>query len=389
MNMKTVRLKSGEHIPLGYYWIYSNQIGDALKNFQPGEPVFVTDYNNFLLGTGYINPHSLIAVRLLSDTRATIDADFFSQKILAADNRRRQWLPETSCYRLLYGESDGLPGLVIDRYDDAFVLQSFTAGMDRFLETITDVLISLYHPQVIIFRNDLNVRQLERIESYKKVVYGNLPDEIHVMINGIRYQVDLMEGQKTGFFLDQRENHRAVRHYAKEKRVLDCFSYVGAWGLNAAFAGAAEITGLDISDKAVALSQANAIRNGLPQCHFRTANVFEALKSYNERKEIFDLIILDPPAFAKSRAETRDAVKGYREINRRAAKALNDGGILVTCSCSYHIDRDTFRNTVQQGLASAGREAVILEQRGQAQDHPILMSMRETEYLKCLILQVI
>lgn len=386
--MKTIRLRSKEFLSSGHYWIFSNQIQTPLKTFTPGEMVEVTDADHHYLGTGYINPNSLIAVRLLSRTGQSPDYAFFENKILAASEFRKSVTAGTGCYRLVFGESDGLPGLVVDRYEDVFVIQSFTAGMDRLTPVIQDVIVNRFQPKAIILRNDSLFRNHEKIEIYRNVIYGIYDKPVRVIMHGIDYELDLLNGQKTGFFLDQRENQLRVKSYVKGKRVLDCFSYVGGWSLNAAKYGAAEVTGLDISEKAVEQCRRHAELNGFTNCVFHKRDVFDALKTMNENKTLFDVIILDPPAFVKSRAEIKDAVRGYREINRRAAKALSEGGVLITCSCSHLIDRDAFRNTVLQGITAAGREAILVEQRTQAADHPILLSMRETEYLKCLILQM-
>lgn len=386
--MKTVKLRPKEKIETGHYWIFSNQIQSSLKLFSPGEIVNVTDSDNHYLATGYINPNSLIAVRILSRSESATDYPFFEKKIIRALESRSSVAAETGCYRLVFGESDGLPGLVIDRYADFFVLQSFTAGMDRLTPVIQDVIVNRFQPKAIILRNDSLFRNHEKIEIYRNVIYGIYDKPVRVKMHGIDYELDLLDGQKTGFFLDQRENQLRVKSYVKGKRVLDCFSYVGGWSLNAAKYGASEVTGLDISEKAVEQCRRHAELNDFKNCVFHKRDVFDALKTMNENKTLFDVIILDPPAFVKSRAEIKDAVRGYREINRRAAKALSEGGILITCSCSHLVDRDAFRNTVLQGITAAGREAILLEQRTQAADHPILLSMRETEYLKCMIVQM-
>ncbi len=386
--MKTISLRPKEKIDHGHYWIFSNQIRNSLKLFTPGEIVEVTDAENHFIGRGYVNPNSLIAVRLLTRKPESIDDAFLERRMRKAFGRREAVFAGTDCYRLVFGESDGLPGLVIDRYADNFVMQSFTAGMDSMIPSVAGILISLFKPRSIVLRNDSLFRNHEKIEIYRKILFGIYEKPVPVTMHGIQYEPDLMNGQKTGFFLDQRENQLRLKSYVKGKRVLDCFSYVGGWSLNAAKYGASDVTGLDISEKAVEQCRRHAELNGFTNCVFHKRDVFDALKTMNENKTIFDVIILDPPAFVKSRAEIKDAVRGYREINRRAAKALSDGGILITCSCSHLIDRDAFRNAVLQGVTAAGREALLLEQRTQAKDHPILLSMRETEYLKCLILQM-
>lgn len=386
--MKTIQLKKKETLRPGNYWIFSNQIQTSLKQFSPGAIVDITDDAHRFIGRGYVNPHSLIAVRLLTREAENIDETWIRTRIQRARIRRQRLIQQTNCYRLIYGESDGLPGLVVDCYAEDMVVQSLTAGMDVLLPTVLKVLQEEFSPKTLILRNDSAFRNHENIEIYRKVFSGMYSGITPVEIYGIHYELDLLNGQKTGFFLDQRENQLTVRSYAEGKKTLDCFSYVGAWALNAANGGATEVTGWDISDKAIDLCRRHVSINGLHQCRFEKQDVFDALKIINDRKERFDLIILDPPAFVKSRSEVNDALRGYREINRRAAKALNKEGVLITCSCSHLVDRELFRTTVLQGISAAGREAFLLEQRTQAADHPILLSMRETEYLKCLILQI-
>jgi 23S rRNA (cytosine1962-C5)-methyltransferase len=308
------------------------------------------------------------------------------ERIERAINRRKSLLNDMSVGRMVYGESDGLPGLVVDRYDRYVVVQVLTAGMERKLEEILDAVDGTLSPDAVILRNDASSRKLEGLELTSRIVRGSA--RVNVTIEEIRYELDLLDGQKTGFFLDQRFNHTLTRGRVDGKRVLDMFSYVGAWSLQAGRSGASYVLGIDSSTFAVESSRRHAVDNGLTMCEFRQADAFDALKSINDAQETFDVIILDPPAFAKSRAEVKDAIRGYREINRRAAKALTDGGMLVTCSCSHVIEPETFRNTVLQAVTSAGRNAWLIEQRSQSPDHPILLSMRETEYLKCLVLKV-
>ncbi len=386
--MKTVILRPKEKVDHGHYWIFSNQIQTSMKIFTPGEIVEVTDAENHFIGRGYINPNSLIAVRLLTRKEEPVDDAFLERRLRKAFRRRETICTGTDCCRLVFGESDGLPGLVIDRYSDDFVMQSFTVGMDAMIPAVAGVLMNAFKPRSIVLRNDSLFRNHEKIDIYRKVIYGIYDQPVRVVMHGIEYELDLLNGQKTGFFLDQRENQLRIKSYVKGKRVLDCFSYVGGWSLNAAKHGASEVSGLDISEKAVEQCRRHAELNSFSNCVFHKRDVFDALKTMNENKTLFDVIILDPPAFVKSRAEIKDAVRGYREINRRAAKALTDGGVLITCSCSHLIDRDAFRNIVLQGITAAGREAILLEQQTQAADHPILLSMRETEYLKCMILQM-
>ena len=388
--MKPITLKPEQErrIQNGHLWIFSNEIKSNLKDYEPGELVEIRNSEQAFIGIGYVNPHSLISVRVLTRQIEEIDETFFEKKIFAAHNKRLFDYPDSKSFRLVFGESDGLPGLVVDKYEDFLVVQSTAFGIEKHLDVIYEVLKKLFNPKAIVARLDTQVRQLEHLEIKKEVVFGQLPPMVNVNIEGLTYKLDLLHGQKTGFFLDQKENHTSTAKYVKDKKVLDCFCYVGGWSLNAARFGASSVIGLDKSEQAITQCRDNAELNHIQNCTFKQADVFDELKDINERKEQFDVIILDPPAFAKSRAHIKDAIKGYREINRRAAKALTDGGILYTCSCSHVIDPETFRNVVFQGLYGAGKNAILLENRTQAKDHPVLLSMRETEYLKCLVLQV-
>ncbi len=388
--MKSIKLRNNHdsRIQNGHLWIFSNEIASNLKDYEPGEIVELQDAEGHFLGIGYVNPHSLISVRLLTRSHEEINYGFFEDRIRSAWRRRQNYYGNSKSYRVVFGESDGLPGLVLDKYENYFVLQSLTCGIERQLDVILEVIRKLFDPAAVVARLDSSVRKLENLELSKKVLFGTLPEWVTVDIEEMKYKLDLLDGQKTGFFLDQRENHLLTRNVVKDKRVLDCFSYIGAWALHAARFGAREVIGLDISEPAILQCEENARVNHVNNCSFKKVDVFDELKAINERKEQFDVIILDPPAFAKSRSQLKDAVKGYREINRRAAKALNENGILITCSCSHAVEEETFRNTVLQGILSAGKNAVLLDRHTQAKDHPVLMTMRETEYLKCMVLEV-
>lgn len=389
--MKTIQLKPkhDHRIRNGHRWIFSNEIHDSLKSYEPGESVKITDANGYPVGVGYINPYSLIAVRILSFKPVEINRHFFLERIRNAYERRQVFYADQSCYRVVFGESDDLPGLTIDRYGDYWVMQILTAGMDIHQDMIVDIIRSEFSPKAIILRNDSAVRKLEHLSEEVRVAHGDCPSMVEVTIQNLLFRLDLLHGQKTGFFLDQKENHAYVRRFTSGKRVLDCFTHLGGWAVHAALGGATEVIGLDISEAAIAQCRTHAEINQSTQCQFKCVDVFDELKAINDRRESFDVIILDPPAFAKSKSQVKEAIKGYREINRRAAKAIPSGGYLFTCSCSQAIDPDTFRNTVFQGVTAAGRQALLLEERTQPKDHPILMSMRETQYLKCLVIQII
>jgi 23S rRNA (cytosine1962-C5)-methyltransferase len=288
-------------------------------------------------------------------------------------------------FRAVFSEGDGLPGLIVDKYADTLVVQSSTAGIDRMLEIIISALKDEYSPQAIVLRNDTASREIEGLTQEKRIVHGMVPGLVTIEESGIRYHVDILEGQKTGFFFDQRENRQTLKDYVKDRRTLDCFCYIGAWSLTAARFGASDVIGIDSSQKAVELATANAALNAL-SARFLAADVFDELRRLEKDRERFGCIILDPPAFVKSRAKVREALKGYKEINLRAMKLLEPGGALVSCSCSHHIDQELFREMLIDAAYSAGRQAKILEMRSQARDHPALLAARETQYLKCAVL---
>jgi 23S rRNA (cytosine1962-C5)-methyltransferase len=384
--MNTVKLKSKEErrILRGHPWVFSNELQTMPAGLTPGGLVDVLDSAGRFIGRGYINPHTLIAVRILTRKQEELDGEFFRTKISSARSLRTM-LGFGDSFRAVFSEGDGLPGLIVDKYADTLVVQSSTAGIDRLLDVILAALQDVYSPQAIVLRNDTASREIEGLTQEKRVALGSLSGPVTIEESGITYNVDVLEGQKTGFFFDQRENRQALRGLVKGRRTLDCFCYVGAWSLNAARFGASEAIGLDSSQKAVDLATANAALNGL-NARFIAADVFDELRKYEKQRERFGCIILDPPAFVKSRAKVREALKGYKEINLRAMKLLEPGGALVTCSCSHHIDQDLFQEMLIDASYSAGRQARLLEMRSQARDHPMLLAARETQYLKCAIL---
>jgi 23S rRNA (cytosine1962-C5)-methyltransferase len=290
-------------------------------------------------------------------------------------------------FRAVFSEGDGLPGLIVDKFGATLVVQTLTAGMDRALEQIVAALQDLYAPAAMVLRNDAPTRELEGLTLEKRVLFGDTTGMVTFEESGIQYAVNVLEGQKTGFFFDQRENRLALKDLVAGRRTLDCFCYVGAWALTAAKFGASEVIGVDASEKAIALATANGSRNGL-RATFETADVFEKLREYGKQKERFGCVVLDPPAFVKSRAKVREALKGYKEINLRAMRLLEPGGVLVTCSCSHHVDEPLFREMLIDAAHAAGRTARLLEMRSQARDHPVLLAARETQYLKCAVLVI-
>lgn len=378
-----------KRIKSGHLWVFSNEIAGSLKGYKAGEIVDIHSYRNEFLGRGYINPSSLIAVRILSYEKEEINREFFYRKITEAWRYRKRVYPDLDSYRLVFGESDFLPGLIIDKYEDYLSVQTLSLGMDVRLDMILTVLEDIFRPYGIVERNDAAVRRLEGLEERNGILRGSIKDNITITENGLKFGVDILKGQKTGFFFDQRENRQAICKYVKkEGRVLDCFCYSGAWSMYAAISGAGEVIGIDSSEYAVDLGEMNAKVNGFfKNCRFKKVDVFDELRRLVSDREEFDTIILDPPAFVKSAGKVKEALKGYKEINLQAMKLLKEGGILITCSCSYHIDRETFKDMLVQSASDSERSFRLMEFRGQALDHPVLLSMRETEYLKCAILQ--
>lgn len=373
----------------GHPWVFSNEIQTPCNDIKPGETIEILTATGEYLGTGYYNPHSLIAGRLLSRQRECIDCvDFYRDRLHKAMLMRKSIYGEANAVRLVHGEGDHLPGLVVDRYDNVLSVQFLTLGIDCRSGLILQALTELFDPVAIVGRNNVAVRELENLPRKVEILQGQLPDRLEITENGLRFKVDILQGQKTGHFLDQKENHLALRERVTGKRVLDLFCYSGSWAIHAARYGAKEVVGIDISAGAVALAQENARLNFQEStCRFVQSDVFESLRNFHENKERFGAIVLDPPAFIKSRKHIREGTKGYLTINRRAMELLEPDGILFTCTCSHHMDRETFLDTLRQAAFQAGREMRLLEIRGQSYDHPVLCSCPETEYLKCAVLQ--
>jgi 23S rRNA (cytosine1962-C5)-methyltransferase len=386
--MRTIKLKKKEErrIQRGHPWVFSNEVQDLPADAVPGALVEVRDNAGNFIGRGYMNPRSLIAVRILTRKQEDIDAAFFVKRIGRARELRRELGFGDSC-RAVFSEGDGLPGLVVDKYGDTLVVQSLTAGIDGVLDLVIAALREVYDPKTVVLRNDSASRELEGVELEKRVILGETSGIVEFEESGIRYRVDVLEGQKTGFFFDQRENRLALRGLVKGRRTLDCFCFAGAWALTAAKYGATEVIGIDSSEKAVTLARSNAAMNGL-SATFVIGDVFEKLRELEKQKQRFGCIVLDPPAFVKSRAKIREALKGYKEINLRGMRLLEPGGFLVTCSCSHHIDQELFREMLIDAAWSAGRQARLLEMRSQSRDHPMLLAAKESQYLKCAILVV-
>lgn len=379
-----------QRIRQGHPWVYDNQVLRVEGRPQPGGIVQVFDVKKGPLGQGYFNPKSKIRVRMLTkDLDEPIDVAFFRRKIAAAwAFRQRMGQPE-SC-RVVFGEADGLPALVVDKFGDILVLQTLALGMDRFKAAIILALREVLNPRGIYERNDVPVREKEGLEQVKGFAGEEFDTRLVIAENGLKFAVDVAHGQKTGHFLDQRQNHAALEHVAKGARVLDCFTHTGGFALHAAAYGATEVLGLDISEEAVALATGNAALNDLEGvATFKAANVFDFLAGQGRGTGNWDVVVLDPPAFAKSRAALDGAVRGYKEINLRAMKMLPPGGFLVTCSCSQHMLPDLFRKTIADAARDAHRELREVYSGAQPADHPMHWAIPETHYLKCLMLQVL
>lgn len=394
----TARLKKGggRLMKVGGPWIYDNEIAAVTGDFENGEVLRVEDFDGFFLGYGFYNENSKIRIRMLSRWRQEpVDGALIRQRVEDAWNYRKMVMTDCSSCRVIFGEADWLPGLVVDKYEDILVVQSLALGIDRLKERILTELTDVLRQDGIRIRgiyerSDAQVRRKEGMPLYQGFYGDPFTTKVEITENGVRYLVDVAEGQKTGFFLDQKYNRLAMQRFCRGKRVLDCFTHMGTFALNAGLAGAAEVTGLDISEFAVQQARENAVRNGLSdRVQFRQADVLDELPRLEQQGETYDVVILDPPAFTKSRQATRQAIKGYREINRRGMKLVRDGGILATCSCSHFMTQELFAKTIEEAARSAHRRLRQIEFRTQAPDHPILWNREETSYyLKFYIFQV-
>ncbi len=391
--MEKIRLKRNEdkRIKEGHLWVFSNEIDEPVETKVEGGVVEVHDSRGGFLAKGYYNRHSLIAVRILSyDKDEKIDEDFFFKRIEQALKYRHRIYPQLSSYRVVYSEGDFLPGLIIDKYEKNLVLQILTSGMERFEDEIIKACEKLFAPARIVLRNDTSFRELEGLVQGVKIVKGDIENPALIEEFGLKFFVDLKEGQKTGFFFDQKENRLMGAIYAKGKKVLDCFCYTGAWSIAAGKNGAKGVLGIDSSEKSLELAKKNAKLNEVDKlCTFAKGDTFEVLRGLVQKNEKFDMVILDPPAFVKSKSKLVEGMKGYKEINLQALKLLDKGGILVSCSCSHNFSKDLFMEMLKSAAKDAHKTLRLIEFRTQAKDHPILLSMPETEYLKCAILEVI
>ncbi|MGB9178144.1 MAG: class I SAM-dependent rRNA methyltransferase [Pyrinomonadaceae bacterium] len=381
-----VTKKGADRARSGHLWIYRSDVRDT-GDAHGGSVVQVFDERKRFVGQALYSDLSEITLRLLTQSDETIDREWWRTRLRSAAARRAHIRADSNAYRLIYAEGDLLPSLIVDVYDDVLVLQTLSQGMEANKEMLVSLLIEELKPRAIIERNDVRVRELEGLELTTGVLYGNAPDELLVTQHGTRFLVSPLGGQKTGSFLDQRENRLAARNVAKG-RALDCFTFNGAFALHLAPA-CESVLGLDISEDAIAHARRNAELNHAHNVTFNVANVFDHLREMESAGERFDTIVLDPPAFAKNRASVRAAARGYKEINLRALKLLTPGGTLITCTCSYHMPEHLFLDLIAEASSDAHRRVQLVEKRMQSSDHPILIGVPETYYLKCVIARVI
>jgi 23S rRNA (cytosine1962-C5)-methyltransferase len=385
MGIATVTKRGADRVRHGHLWIYRSDVVTVAA--AGGSIVTVRDPHGNFVGQALYSTDSLIALRFLSQTTDPIDRDWWRRRIREAAARRKNIPADTNAYRLIYSEGDLLPSLIVDTYDDVLVLQTLSQGTEAVKSLLTEILVEEFAPRAVIERNDVRVRELEGLDLVAGVLYGNPPGELEIRQHGLRFLLSPLEGQKTGSFLDQRENRIAARAAARG-HALDCFTFSGAFALH--LAGVCDsVMGIDISAEAIAAAQRNATLNETTNVEFREANVFDVLRELETAGQRFDTIVLDPPAFAKNRASLNAALRGYKEINLRALKLLNPGGVLVTCTCSYHVSEQLFLEMLADAANDSRSRVQILEKRMQAADHPVLLGMPETYYLKCVILRVI
>ncbi len=387
MNEVRVNRKAAGRVASGHPWIFGSDISDR-DGAQPGEAVKVADERGRPLGTAHYSSASQIALRMLSRQVTAIGPEFFSERLRAAERHRRAVVADTDAYRVVHAEADLLPALIVDRYADYLVVQTLNQGMDAAKAEITAALSDLFQPLGIIARNDAAVRTKEQLPLECSVLAGEVPETVSIRMNGLTLRADLLHGQKTGIFLDQRENYIAAARYARGGPALDCFTSTGGFALHIARSCTA-VEAVDSSGPALAAARENSAANGITNVEFREADVFDLLAGYAAAQRKFGMVVLDPPAFAKSRQAIEGALRGYKEINLRALRLLNSGGVLVTCSCSHHVSEAMLLEMIAEASLDSGRTLRVLERRTQAQDHPILLTVPETHYLKCLILEVV
>ena len=391
-NLPVVHVINGRQKKLlqGHPWVYGNEIERVEGEIVDGDLVTVVDFRGRYMGTGFYNSRSLITVRLLTHRQEEITDALIAARVRAACDYRRFVMQRegTDSCRLIYGEADRLPGVIADRFGGVIVLQVLALGMERYTQVIADALIACEQPTCLLLNNDDAIRIKEGMTCFTKVLHGELPGETIISENGVKLAVDVRGGQKTGYFLDQKDNHLFLRQFCRDARVLDCFSYIGGFALNAAMGGAREVTAVDISESAVELIRRNAALNGA-QINAVCANCFDFLRAQVKAGEKYDVVVLDPPAFTKAHANMANACRGYKEIALSAMRLLPAGGVLATHSCSYHMPEDVFVNTVLSAAQDLHRQVRVITLRRQDIDHPVLAGYPESHYLKSLWLQML
>ena len=391
--MPSVILKKGKERRLyaGHSWVYAGEIAHITGDPKDGDAVDIRDYKERFFGRGLLNTRSQITVRRFTTQKEEIDRAFFARRIVAALEYRREntSVADAEAFRLVCSESDQLPGLIVDQYSDHLVLQALTLGIDQRKKPIVEILREVVEPKAIVERSDVPSRKLEGLEETRSVLFGETNAIVRVQFSQFSIEVNLLEDQKTGFFLDQRDNYAEVARHSAGKRVLDCFSYHGGFALAAAVGDAKSVEAVEISDQAVARARKNAELNGLTgKIEFVCANAFDMLKKYDMEERGYDVIVLDPPSFTRTKQKVGDALRGYKEINLRALKMLPPGGLLATFTCSHHIDGGLFRSVVLDAAADAKKTLRLVKVLTQSPDHPILPAVPETEYLRGLLLEV-
>lgn len=391
----TLKKGEGRLLKAGGAWIFDNEIAKTEGTFQNGDVIRIEDFDGYFMGYGFINENSKIRIRMLSRYRKEpIDEEFLKARVKAAWEYRKNVMDDVSSCRVIFGEADFLPGLTVDKYEDVLVVESLALGMDRYKEMLIETLKDILKEDHIVIRgvyerSDAPVRKKEGMPLHKGFIGNEFETQLEIRENKIRYLVDVENGQKTGFFLDQKYNRRAIGRICKDKRVLDCFTHMGTFALNAGLAGAKEVTGLDISEYAITQARENARLNHLEATvKFRQADVLDELPKLIKQEESYDVVILDPPAFTKSKDATKAAIKGYREINIRGMKLVRDGGYLATCSCSHFMTQELFTKTIHEAAVAAHVRLRQIEFRTQGPDHPILWGGTDSYYLKFYIFQV-
>jgi 23S rRNA (cytosine1962-C5)-methyltransferase len=388
--MTKVYLKRGRERRIlgGHPWVYRGEIWKTEGSLENGDQVAVLDYRGKFLGTGLANTHSIITVRIFTHNEEDLDREFFRTRLEKAKKRRDSLALDSDAMRLVFSEADGLPGLIADQYGECIVVQFLTLGLDKRKDSMTSLLSEVFSPSSIYERSDVRAREHEGLERVKGELRGRLPNPLEAHMGGLRFRVDAPGGQKTGLFLDQRENAILAGSWMAGREVLDCFSYAGSFGLQAAHHGAEHVTFVEISDEAVEYTRRNIELNGFDRkTDIILSNAFDILKEYDRDGRTFDAVILDPPSFTRSKKSLEGAKRGYKEINLRALRILRPGGILITCTCSQHLTHDLFEDIIREAAQDARVSTYEIECKGQARDHPVLLEVPETKYLSCLFLR--